>query len=77
MQTEIERLVKQLSELQVQQNTIIERIRDLESTNGYVRSTTLENSGNENSIANNEDNPGTYCYDRYNKLIKITIVYIS
>jgi len=70
MRTEIERLVKQLSELQVQQNTIIERIRDLESTSGYTRSTALENSDNENSIADNEDSPGNYCYDRHNKTIK-------
>ena len=70
MQTEIERLVKQLSELQVQQTIIIERIRELESTNGYIRSTALEINENKNAIADNEDKPGNYCYDRYNKIIK-------
>ena len=71
MRSEIERLVKQLSELQVQQTPIIERIRELESTSGYIRSAALENIENENAIADNEDNPGNYCYDQYNKIITI------
>ena len=71
MRTEIKRLVKQLSELQVQQATIIERIQELESTSVYIRSTTLENIENEDAITNDEGNPKAYCYDRYNKQITI------
>ena len=71
MRTEIERLVKQLSELQVQQATVIEKIQALESTSVYIRGTTLENTENEDAIANDEGNPKAYCYDRYNKRITI------
>ena len=71
MRTEIERLVKQLSELQVQQATVIERIQALESTSVYVRGTTLENTENEDAIANDEGNHNVYCYDRYNKRITL------
>ena len=55
MQTEIERLVKQVRELQVQQSTIIGRLRELQ----------------ENAFSDSEDNPEQYCYDRYNKKISI------
>ena len=55
MQTEIERLVKQVRELQAQQSTIIGRLRELE----------------ENAIADGENNTEEYCYDRYNNKISI------
>jgi len=71
MRTEIERLVKQLSELQVKQTAVIERTRELESTSAYADSTALENTENENTIPTDEDNPEEYCYDRYNKRISI------
>ena len=71
MQKETERLVKQLSKLQVQQATVIERLQALGSTSVDTRSTTLENIENEDTIANDEDNSTVYCHDRYNKRISI------
>ena len=71
MQKETERLVKQLSKLQVQQATVIERLQALGSTSVDTRSTTLENIENEDTIVNDEVNPTVYCYDRYNKRISI------
>ena len=57
MQTEIDRLVKQVKALQVQQSTILGRLRELEE-NAFSKE------------EDSEDNPDQYCYDRYNKLIK-------
>ena len=71
MQKETERLVKQLSKLQVQQATVIERLQALGSTSVDTRSTTLENIENEDTIANDKGNPTVYCYDRYNTRISI------
>ena len=71
MRTEIERLVKQLSELQVQQTAVIERIQALESTSGYIRGTTLRNIKNDDAIANDEGNEKEHCYDRDNKQIYV------
>ena len=64
MQTEIDRLVKQVRALQIQQSTILGRLREIE-----------ENAFSEEE--DSEDNPDQYCYDRYNKLINDNdIVYL-
>ena len=72
MQKKIERLVQQLSKLQLRQAAVIEELQALGSTStAGVRSTTLDNSKNEDANANSEDDPTVYCYDRYNKRISI------
>ena len=58
MQTEIDRLVKQVRALQIQQSTILGRLREIE-----------ENAFSEKE--DSDDNPDQYCYDRYNKKISI------
>ena len=72
MQKKIERLVQQLSELQLRQAAVIEELQTLGSAStAGVRSTTLDNSKNEDANANSEDDTTVYCYDRYNKRISI------
>ena len=72
MQKETERLVQQLSKLQLRQAAVIEELQALGSTStAGVRSTTLDNSEDEDINVNSADDPTVYCYDRYNKRISI------
>ena len=72
MQKKIERLVQQLSNLQLQQAAVIEELQTLgNASTAGVRSSTLDNIKNEDANANSGDDPIVHCYDRYNKRISI------
>ena len=72
MQEKIERLVQQLSELQLRQTAAIEELQALGgSSTAGVRSTTSNDSENEETTTNSEHNTTVHCYDRYNQRISV------
>ena len=72
MQEKIERLVQQLSKLQLRQTAAIEELQALGgSSTAGVRSTTSNNSENEETTTNSEHNTTVHCYDRNNQRISV------